>query len=31
MTNAKVLVEVARSSNVPVCFIDCVEKVGRDN
>lgn len=31
MADAKVLIEVARSSNIPVCFIDCVEKVRRDN
>jgi hypothetical protein len=31
MTDAKVLVEVTRSSNIPVCFKDCVEKVCRDD
>lgn len=28
MWYAKVLVEIACSSNLPVCFIDCVEEVG---
>jgi len=31
MSDAKVLVEVACSSNIPVCFIDCIQKVCRDN
>ena len=28
MWNAKILVEIARSSDLPVCFVDCVEEVG---